>query len=111
MSTAEEASADAAPETPSYSYKPSLIGAPFEARLEPDALAWAAGSHDGRIPYGEIRRLRLSFRPVTMQNQRFIAEIWPTRGPKIVLASCSWKNMVEQERRDQAFASFITELH
>jgi hypothetical protein len=95
----------------SYSYKPSLMGAAFEARLEPDALAWQAGGRSGRIPYGEIRRLRLSFRPVTMQSQRFLTEIWSTQNPKIVIASCSWRSMFEQERRDPAYAAFITELH
>src|SRR5215510_14554690 len=94
-----------------YSYKPSLMGAAFEARLEPDALAWQAGGRTGRIPYGDIRRLRLSFRPVTMQSQRFLTEIWPTQGPKIVLASCSGRSMFEQERRDAPYAAFVTELH
>jgi len=95
----------------SYSYKPSLMGAAFEARLEPDALAWQAGGRTGRIPYKDIRRLRLSFRPVTMQSQRFLTEIWPMQGPKIVLASCSWRSMFEQERRDAPYAAFVTELH
>src|SRR5215470_17360393 len=107
MTTPDEASIDPADAAAgaSYSYKPSLMGAAFEARLEPDALAWQAGGRTGRIPYGDIRRLRLSFRPVTMQSQRFLTEIWPAYGPKIQLASCSWKSMVEQERRDAPYAA------
>jgi len=110
MTRSEEPSATA-PEATTYSYKPSLMGAAFEASLEPDALTWRAGGRTGRIPYAEVRRLRLSFRPVTMQSRRYIAEIWPARGPKIEIASCSWKSMVEQERRDGAYAAFIAELH
>jgi hypothetical protein len=102
---------DERPEAVAYAYKPSLMGAAFEARLEPDALAWHAGGRTGRIPYGEIRRLRLSFRPVTIQSQRFLTEIWPTYGPKIVIASASWRSMFEQERRDAAYAVFVSELH
>ena len=55
----------------SYAYKSSLMGAPFEFRLAPDALEWRKGGIAGRTPYGRIRRIRLSFRPMTMQNYRF----------------------------------------
>jgi hypothetical protein len=61
--------------------------------------------------YADLRRLRLSFRPVSMQGDRFLAEIWPAAGPKIQLASSSWKSIVEQERLDRPYAAFITELH
>src|SRR5262245_16561904 len=109
--TAPDEPSPAPAEATAYAYKPSLMGAAFEARLEPDALAWQAGSRSGRIPYGDIRRLRLSFRPVTMQSQRFLTEIWPAQGPKIVLASCSWRSMFEQERRNAPYAVFVSELH
>jgi hypothetical protein len=95
----------------SYSYKPSLMGGPWEFHLTPDAIEWQAGRRSGRIHYRDIRRTRLSFRPVTMQTYRFLAEIWPAEGPKITIASSSWKSMFEQERLDAAYAVFITELH
>src|SRR5262245_56055623 len=62
---------------PVYSYKASLLGAPFEFCLAADALEWRKGRHAGRTPYRDIRRIRLSFRPATMQSYRFIAEVWP----------------------------------
>jgi len=113
MDTPDEPSTDPADATAvvSYSYKPSLIGAPFEVRLAPDALIWQAGGRAGRIPYGEVRRLRLSFRPVTMQSERYLTEIWPVYGPKIVIASSSWKSMIEQEQRNAPYAAFVAELH
>lgn len=94
-----------------YAYKPSLLGAPWEFRLEPDRLAFAAGTRSGSIPYREIRRVRLSFRPVTMQSHRFIAEIWSTTRPKLTIASTSWRGLVEQERLDQAYRDFVLDLH
>ncbi|MET0443937.1 MAG: hypothetical protein ABW151_05120, partial [Pseudorhodoplanes sp.] len=96
---------------PRYAYKPSLMGAPWELQLTPDALVWSLGSMSGRVPYGSIRRIRLGFRPVTMQSYRFIAEIWPERGSKIPVSSASWKSLVEQERQDGAYVGFITDLH
>ena len=53
---------------PAYSYKPSLMGAAFEFRLRPDALEWSKGRYEGRTPYDRIQRVRLSFRPITMQT-------------------------------------------
>ena len=95
---------------PVYGYKPSLQGAPFEFRLAADALEWRRGRQAGRAPYGAIRRNRLSFRPVTMQNYRFLAEIWPASGSKLQIASTSWRSMMEQERLDAPYRAFITEL-
>ncbi len=96
---------------PVYGYKPSLMGAGWEFRLRPDALEWRAGRHEGRVRYGSIARVRLSFRPVTMQTRRFLTEIWPGRGPRLSIASTSWRSLVEQVAQDQAYGAFIRELH
>ena len=96
---------------PVYSYKPSLMGAPWELRLRPDALAWQMGRREGRIPYGRIRRVRLSYRPVTMQMRRFVTEIWPMDGPRLMIASTSWRSLVEQGTQDVAYGAFVKELH
>lgn len=93
-----------------YAFKSSLIGAPLELQLTEDALAWRKGSVTGRAPYRRIRRMRLSFRPMTMQNYRFLTEIWPDGGPKLQIASTSWKSMFEHERLDAAYVAFVTEL-
>jgi hypothetical protein len=92
-----------------YSYKSSVVSAPFEFQLTSDALLWGKGGVRGSALYREIRRVRLSFRPLTMQNHRFVAEIW-TAGPKLTIASTSWKSMVEHERLDARYRGFVTEL-
>ena len=61
-------------------------------RLAPDALEWEVGFRTGRVRYGDIKRVRLSFRPMTLQNHRFIAELWPSNGPKLTIASSSWRS-------------------
>ena len=94
-----------------YSYKASLMGGAWILRLAPDALHWSIGTLSGQVPYAGIRRIRLSFRPVTMQSYRFLAEIWGDRGPKISIASASWKSLMEQERQDEAYLRFIKALH
>lgn len=94
-----------------YAYKASLMGGAWTLRLAPDALHWSLGALSGQVPYAAIRRIRLSFRPVTMQSYRFLAEIWADKSPKISIASASWKSLMEQERQDEAYSHFIKTLH
>ena len=94
-----------------YAYRPSLLGAPWEFVLRDEALDWTAGRKSGRVALRDITRLRLSFRPIAMQSQRFLLEIWAVGAPKLEICSSSWKSMVEQERLDQGYTAFVAELH
>jgi hypothetical protein len=108
-STVQEA--QAAGDLPAYSFKPSLIGALHSYRLADDALEWEVGRRSGRVPYRAVRRLRLSFRPMTMASRRFLAEIWSPNTPKLQIASTSWRSIVEIERQDAAYTAFVEALH
>jgi hypothetical protein len=103
--------ASAADAALTYSYRPSVLGAPWEFVLRSDTLEWRAGNRTGRVALRAIRRVRLSFRPATMQTQRFLTEIWAEGAPKLEICSTSWKSMFEQERLDGPYTSFVTELH
>jgi hypothetical protein len=103
--------ADEAAGDPTYAFKASLIGSLCQFTLKPDALEWQVGRRSGRIRYNTIRAVRLTYRPVTMQSHRFITEIWSPGNPKIQIVSVSWRSIMEQQRLDAAYASFIVELH
>jgi hypothetical protein len=94
-----------------YAFKPSLMGAPQVFRAAPDALEWDLGRYSGRIPYRDIRRVRLAYRPANLQTHRFLAEIWAERAPKLKIASVSWQSLTEQRRQDAAYSAFIGTLH
>ncbi|AMN43330.1 hypothetical protein [Rhodoplanes sp. Z2-YC6860] len=94
-----------------YAFKPSVVGGWCTFALKPDGLHWQIGARSGRVRYERIRAVRLSFRPVTMQSRRFVAEIWSSDNPKIKIVSVSWRSVVEQVRQDGPYADFITELH
>jgi hypothetical protein len=103
---------DAAPaEGATYSYRPSVLGAPREFRLTGDGIDWAAGRKSGRIPFRDVRRLRMSYRPASMQSHRFMTELWAQGAPKQEIMSSSWKSLMEQERLDRPYAAFVIELH
>lgn len=109
MTLGSEASADADDLT--YSYRPSLLGAPRTFALTDDGIAWSAGPRSGRVRYRDVRRVRMSFKPGSMQTYRFLTEIWAEGAPKLQIASASWKSMVEQERLDRSYAAFVAALH
>ena len=94
-----------------YAYRPSLMGAAWQFRLTDEGIEWAAGRRSGRIPYRNVRRMRMSFRPVNMQSQRFLTEVWADGAPKLQIVSSSWKSLVEQERLDKFYSAFVAELH
>jgi hypothetical protein len=94
-----------------YSYRPSLLGAPTEFRLTGDAIDWRSGSRSGHVPLRDVRLVRMSFKPATMQPYRFVTELWAEGAPRLEIVSSSWKNMVEQERLDARYVAFVGELH
>ncbi len=95
----------------SYSYRPSLMGAPWEFRLAGDAIEWNVGRQSGRIAYEKVRRVRMSYRPASMQQHRFVTELWTDEGTGLPIVSASWKSMFEQERFDLRYSDFVGELH
>jgi hypothetical protein len=103
--------ADGAPAGPVYVYKPSLMGAMWGFEIKPAGLAWEFGRHSGVVPYERIERVRLSFRPMTMQSYRFVTEVWAPEAPKLTIVSATWRSMVEQGRQDDEYNAFVRELH
>ena len=84
---------------PKYTFRPALMGSPWEFRLAPDALVWQRGRFQGRTGYDQI------------QNHRFVTEIWPRSGFRLLIASTSWRSIMEQARQDAAYSDFVCELN
>jgi hypothetical protein len=104
-------SASAADEELTYSYRPSVLGAPMELHLGADAIAWSAGSKSGRMALADVRLVNMSFKPASMQPYRFVTQLWAPGTPRIEIVSTSWRSMVEQERLDAAYVAFVAALH
>lgn len=96
---------------PFYGFKSSVAGSPFMLWLRRDGMEWSYGNRSGLVRYDRIRRVRLAYRPATLQQHRFTAEIWSEGVPKLQIISTSWQGLVQQLRQDGPYAAFITELH
>ena len=95
----------------SYAYKASLIGSAHRFELTDQGLSWKVAGKSGLWPYAAITRVRLSFRPVSMQARRFRADIESADLGRIALLSTSWQTSALMAPQDRDYRAFIVELH
>ncbi len=105
----ETSSADAG--DPVYAFKPTVAGAPFVFRLMTEGLEWGRGRYSGTVPYTDIARLRMSYRPVAMQRSRFQLEIWAPGAPRLLVASATLRGFVEVQSQAADYLAFVSDLH
>lgn len=99
------------PPVTSYAYKASLIGSAHRFELTEAGLSWHIAGRSGVWRYDEISAVRLSFRPVSMQQHRFRADVSHTKGGRIAILSTSWQTAALMAPQDNGFRAFIAELH
>ncbi|KRQ10440.1 hypothetical protein [Bradyrhizobium manausense] len=95
----------------SYAYKASLIGSAHRFELTDEGLSWHIAGRSGLWRYDEISAIRLSFRPVSMQQHRFRADLSHAKGGRIAILSTSWQTAALMAPQDNGFRDFIVALH
>jgi len=104
-----EAAGEGAPTR--YAYKASLIGSAHQFELTDAGLSWKIAGRSGVWPYTDIAAIRLSYRPVSMQQRRFRADINNARGGRIAVLSTTWQSAALMAPQDQGYRVFMVELH
>jgi hypothetical protein len=95
----------------SYAFKASLVGAAHRFELTKAGLAWQLAGRSAIWSYAEISAIRLSYRPVWMQAQRFRADIRHKSGARLSVLSTSWQTAALMAAQDDDYRTFIRELH
>ena len=107
------------PEVVTYAFKPALMRGASEFQVTSDGLdwkaaskigEWKAGSRGGQVYFCDIFRIRLSFRPSSVQSGRYMTEIWTSLGGKLEVASTSRRTVLESDRQDGAYSTFVRAL-
>jgi hypothetical protein len=96
---------------PRYAYKASLIGASHQFELTAEGLSWRLAGRADVWRYGDIGAVRLSYRPTSMQAQRFRADISHVGGARLSIVSTSWQTAALMAPQGDAYRTFIVELH
>ena len=109
----QEQAAESATEasTVRYAYKASLIGAAHQFELTDEGFGWRLAGRSSVWPYSEIAAIRLSYRPVSMQQHRFRADIRHASGARLWILSTSWQTAALMAPQDKDYRAFIVELH
>jgi len=94
-----------------YAFKPSLMGVAHQFELTDGGLSWRLAGRSGVWPYTDISAIRLSYRPVTMQADRFRADIHHARRARITVVSTSWQTAALMAAQNHDYRTFILELH
>ena len=94
-----------------YIFKPSLVGGARQFALTDEGLSWQFGGKSGVWPLDKIAAIRLSYRPISMQSNRFRADIEDSRGERVTLFSTTWHTIALMARQDDGYRAFIVELH
>ena len=94
-----------------YAFKPSLMGAAHQFELTDGGLSWRLAGRSGVWPYADISAIRLSYRPVTMQADRFRADIHHVKRARITVVSTSWQTAALMSAQNHDYRTFMVELH
>jgi hypothetical protein len=79
--------------------------------LTNEGLLWRLGSRWAVWRYAEISAIRLSYRPVSMQQRRFRADIRHKGTARLPILSTSWQTAALMAPQDRDYRAFIIALH
>jgi hypothetical protein len=92
-------------------YKASLIGAAHQFELTEEGLSWRVAGRTSVWSYVDIAGIRLSYRPVSMQQHRFRADIRHKSGARLRILSTSWQTAALMAPQDNGYRTFMIGLH
>jgi len=99
------------PVTNRYAYKAALIGAARQFDLTDEGFSWKVGGKSGVWRYADIKTVRLSYRPSSMQPRRFRTDIELRDRQRVTIFSTSWQTVTLMAPQDKDYTAFITQLH
>lgn len=94
-----------------YAYKASVAGSPQSFELTGQGMAFQTGFRSGVWRYGDIARIRLTYRPVSMLQHRFRADIRHKDGRTLKIVSATWAGIVAMTPQNDSYRAFVEELH
>lgn len=94
-----------------YAYRASLVGAAHQFELTEAGLSWRIAGRSGLWDYADISAVKLSYRPVSMQQQRFRADIDNAKGGRIAVLSTTWQTATLVAPQGPLYRDFIVALH
>jgi hypothetical protein len=94
-----------------YAYKASVAGSPQSFELTGQGMSYHTGFRSGVWGYGDIGRIRLTYRPVSMLRHRFRADVRHKDGRTLKIFSATFAGILALTPQNDSYRAFIAELH
>jgi hypothetical protein len=94
-----------------YAYKASVAGSPQSFELTGQGMSFRTGFRSGVWGYGDIARIRLTYRPVSMLKDRFRADIRHKDGRTLKIFSATFAGIIAMTPQNDSYRAFVAELH
>lgn len=79
-----------------------------EWRVEDDALVMVGSTGaEKRFPWQEIQTVRLCAQPARFRRWRYVFELQPRRGGKLVIDNASYQSLGRYEERSDSYGAFV----
>lgn len=99
------------PQAVRYGYRPSAAGATWQFELDDGGLHWQIGRRRGIVNYRDVTRVVMSYRPTSMQAERYRMNIRTSKGLRLPVLSATAMGPALVEPQNAAYRSFVLELH
>jgi len=95
-----------------YRQRPHALAPDVEFEAGEDALTFEDSKGvTGRIPWGDVGRVRLTFDPARIRQTRHVADIFSRSGQRVRLTSTTFAGMGMYKSRNRAFVAFLETVH
>jgi hypothetical protein len=93
-----------------YAHRARPYSAEAEFELMPSHVAVRQGRRSGDFPYRDIVMIRLTYKPRNSTNEGYQAKIYRRDKRTASLTNISWKSLVELDRMDADYRTFVESL-
>lgn len=93
-----------------YAHRAKPFSNELELHLTARELTAERGKSRQVFPIGRLERIRLSFTPRNTARLAFTCEVRAEDGKSVKFDNISWKSLIETERHDEEFRTFILAL-
>lgn len=94
-----------------YRFRPRSVGGEMALSLDDDALEIRGASKLIRIQYNEITEVKITFRPTSFLNKRYMVFVKDNRGARLKFTNVTFRGFGEIIEQNESFIPLVQGLH
>jgi len=89
-----------------YHRRTSILEPALEYRAEADALVIASPTGERRLPWRDVREIRLTFAPTEQKVDRYVLALRFAGAGKVQIDNMHWRGVADFENRSESYRPF-----